>query len=307
SVAALFPVVAADFADRHGAAPGRGAVVLGMGSIGAGAMTAGSDLDLIVIYDPAGQEASEGRRPLPARSYYARLTQALVTALSAPMAEGKLYDVDMRLRPSGRQGPVATSFDAFRAYQSEEAWTWEHLALTRARVVAGVGAGAFMLADEVEAFRRSLLAGAGARDKTLADVAEMRARLFAAKPAEGAWDAKRGPGGMTDIELLAEAAALIAGSARRNVAGQLAAGAGLFGKEAADRLAGAYRLLAAVQGVTRLLTEGALDPDAVGEGGCEVLLRETGAKDIRALAARMAEARAFAAETVDRVLAGAEG
>jgi glutamate-ammonia-ligase adenylyltransferase len=186
----------------------------------------------------------------------------------------------------------------------DRAWTWEHLALTRARVVAGAGEGAFLLADEVEAFRRGLLSGAGAREKTLADVAEMRARLFAAKPAEGPWDTKRGPGGMTDIELLAEAAALIAGSARRNVAGQLAAGAGLFGKDTADRLAASYRLLAAVQGVTRLLTEGRLDIDAIGEGGCEVLLRETGAPDTGALAARIAEARAFAAQTAERVLAG---
>lgn len=306
-VAALFPAVAAEFAVKHGAPPGRGAVALGMGSLGAGALTAGSDLDLIVIYDPAGAEASEGRRPLAARTYYARLTQALVTALSAPMAEGKLYDVDMRLRPSGRQGPVATSFDAFRAYQSDEAWTWEHLALTRARVVAAAGEGAHGLGDEVEAFRRALLASAGDRDKTLRDVADMRVRLFAAKPADGPWDAKRGPGGMMDIELLAEAAALVAGSARRNVAGQLAAGpvAGLFGKDTGDRLAAAYRLLSSVQAVTRLLTEGRLDLDAVGEGGCEVLFRETGAADGPDLAARMAEARAFAAEAVASVLAGA--
>ena len=110
-----------------------------MGKLGSREMTASSDLDLIVIYDAEGAEASEGRRPLPTTVYYARLTQALIAALSAPMSEGILYKVDMRLRPSGRPGPIATALAAFRRYQAEEAWTWEHLALTRARVVAGAG------------------------------------------------------------------------------------------------------------------------------------------------------------------------
>ncbi|MDH3264927.1 MAG: glutamine-synthetase adenylyltransferase, partial [Paracoccaceae bacterium] len=303
-VHALFPAVAAEFAAKHGAPPGRGAVALGMGSLGAAMLTAGSDLDLIVIYDPAGAEASEGRRPLPARTYYARLTQALVTALSAPMAQGRLYEVDMRLRPSGRQGPVATSFEAFRSYQREEAWTWEHLALTRARAVAVAGDGAGDLAAEVEAFRRELLAEAGDPGKTLAEVAQMRARLFSAKPAEGDWDAKRGPGGMTDIELLAEAAALIAGAPQRGVTAQLRAApkAGLVGKDEAERLAAAYRLLWAVQSVTRLLTDGALDLAEVGEGGQAVLLRETGAEDLPSLAHRFGAAKAEAAAIVERAL-----
>ena len=118
-LAAMWPVVQAEFARKHGPAPGRGAVVLGMGSLGAGRLHARSDLDVIVIYDPDGVEMSDGRRPLATRTYYARLTQALVTAMSAPMAEGKLYEVDMRLRPSGNQGPVATSWAAFCKYQRE--------------------------------------------------------------------------------------------------------------------------------------------------------------------------------------------
>ena len=117
--------------------PGRGAVVLGMGSLGAEKLNAGSDLDLIVIYDAAGVDQSEGRRPLLSRLYYARLTQAMITALTAPMAEGRLYEVDMRLRPSGNQGPVATGWASFQEYQRSDAWVWEHLALTRARVITG--------------------------------------------------------------------------------------------------------------------------------------------------------------------------
>ena len=140
----VYPAVEAEFSRKHGPPPGRGAVVLGMGSLGAGRLNSTSDLDLIVIYDAGGAEASEGRRPLLSRVYFARLTQALVTALTAPMAEGKLFEVDMRLRPSGRQGPVATSLGSFQSYQKTKAWTWEHLALTRARPVAGsaeLGAG----------------------------------------------------------------------------------------------------------------------------------------------------------------------
>jgi glutamate-ammonia-ligase adenylyltransferase len=303
---ALFPAVAAEFARQHGAPPGRGAVVLGMGSLGAALLTAGSDLDLIVIYDPAGREASVGPRPLAARAYYARLTQALVTALSAPMAQGKLYDVDMRLRPSGRQGPVATSFEAFRAYQRDEAWTWEHLALTRARPVAIAGEEAGALADEVEGFRRSLLGEPRERAKVLADVAEMRARLFSSKPAEGPWDVKRGPGGMTDIELFAEAAALLAGAPRRGVAAQLRAAprAGLAEGDAAEALAAGYRLLWAVQAATRLMTDRALDLDEIGEGGRAFLLRETGVDGIEALAARLGAARAAADAAIAHALDG---
>ena len=125
-LAALWPIVIAEFATRHGPPPGAGAVVVAMGKLGSREMTVSSDLDLIVIYDAEGAEASDGRRPLAVTVYFARLTQALIAALSAPMSEGILYKVDMRLRPSGRQGPVATALAAFRRYQAEEAWTWEH-------------------------------------------------------------------------------------------------------------------------------------------------------------------------------------
>ena len=158
---ALWPHVVSSFAQKHGAPPGRGAAVVAMGSLGAGRLNAESDLDLIVIYDGDGVDASDGRRPLATRAYYARLTQALVPAISAPTAAGRLYEVDMRLRPSGRQGPVATGLSAFRDYQTTEAWTWEHLALTRARPVAG----AFELFDDIRRVRGDVLAQA--RDRAV--------------------------------------------------------------------------------------------------------------------------------------------
>ena len=209
---ALWPVVIADFATRHGPPPGAGAVVVAMGKLGSREMTVSSDLDLIVIYDAEGEEASDGRRPLPVTVYYARLTQALISALSAPTSEGILYKVDMRLRPSGRSGPVATSLPAFRRYQAEEAWTWEHLALTRARVVAGPAD----LGEEVAAAIAAVLAHPHDAAKVLADAADMRRRLAEAHEAAAAdpWEVKLGPGRMMDIELLAQTGALLHEPAR---------------------------------------------------------------------------------------------
>ena len=301
-IAALWPGVCAEFAARHGAAPGQGAVVLGMGSLGAARLNAGSDLDLIVIYDAAGVATSAGKRPLATRVYYARLTQALVTALSVPMAEGRLYEVDMRLRPSGRQGPVATAIEGFVSYQETEAWTWEHLALTRARVLAG-DAG---LAGRVEAFRRALLAAKGQGPKVCADVADMRTRLAAAKPARGSWEARNGPGRLMDIELLAQTMALITASPARQVERQLAAGAkaGLLSQADQTALRDAYTLCWRLQAGSRLLSDKGVDMDLLGIGGRAFLLRETGAATVDALSVRLDAATALAAAVIATHLAG---
>ena len=137
-IAALQAAVSEDLARSHGEVPGGEAVVIAMGKLGGREMTATSDLDLIVIYDfDTLAQQSDGERPLAPSQFYSRFTQRLITALSAPTAEGTLYEVDMRLRPSGQKGPVATHLDSFIEYQAKEAWTWEHLALTRARVVSG--------------------------------------------------------------------------------------------------------------------------------------------------------------------------
>lgn len=302
-VAVIWDEVTAEFAQRHGSMPGRGAVVLGMGSIGSGRLNAGSDLDLIVIYDAQGVEMSEGPRALATRPYYARLTQALVTALSAQMPEGRLYEVDMRLRPSGRAGPVATTLQSFTTYQETEAWTWEHLALTRARVLAGEPE----LEGEVETFRRTILAAKGQGPSVRGDVAEMRARVQGAKPAQGAWDAKNGPGRIMDIELAAQTCALIAGSPARSVERQIAAGAGSVMPDSdAQALVSAYRVLWRLHAAARLLSERALDWASLGEGGRSFVLRETGAEDEAALS-RMLEGAVGTARAAIARLVGSEG
>ncbi|MEB3420418.1 glutamine-synthetase adenylyltransferase [Salipiger marinus] len=303
-LAALLPVVQQEFAAKHGAAPGRGAVVLGMGSLGAGRLHARSDLDLIVIYDPAGVEASEGRRPLPARTYYARLTQALITAMTAPMAEGRLYEVDMRLRPSGNQGPVATSLTAFTEYQRGQAWVWEHLALTRARVVAGPAD----LAADVEALRHDLLGSPPPRDRVLAELAQMRARIAAARGAGDPWDPKLGRGRMQDIELVAQAGALLSGQAPRRTARGLAAAArlGWLDRAGADHLASTHRLLWSLQIGARLIADGALDPEDLGAGGCAFLTRLAGIDSPDALRLRLAEMADKSAAIIDAALPAPE-
>ena len=301
----LWPVVIEHFASKHGDMPGRGAVVLGMGSLGAKRLNAASDLDLIVIYDADGVEASEGRRPLPARTYYARLTQAMVTAVSALMPEGRLYEIDMRLRPSGTQGPVATSLTSFMEYQREQAWTWEHLALTRARVVAGSEA----VGADIEAFRAEILGTKHEAAKVIADVADMRDRIAAAKSPEGPWDAKIGPGRLQDIELLAQGAALMAGTLARGTSEGLEAGVAIRWINAAEsaRLAAAYDLCWKVQSVARLLSEKPLDPAAIGEGGCRMLLAETGEETIEGLAATLAETSRDASDIVAAAMARQPG
>ncbi len=299
-VAALWPVVVAEFSRKHGPPPGHGAAVLGMGSLGAGQLHALSDLDLIMIYDPNGVEASEGKRPLATRPYYARLTQALVTALTAPMGEGRLYEVDMRLRPSGRQGPVATSIEAFESYQQDEAWTWEHLALTRARAIAGSAP----LAARVEAFRQSLLPQKGQGAAVCDDVADMRRRLSEAKPATSPWDAKDGAGRLQDIALFAQTVALRAGSPAREAVNQLASGVANGWLDAAEgaALSQAAALFWRVQAAGRLLAGGVFDPEAVGEGGRRFVLRETGCESMDILQSALRDSAEEASAIITRKL-----
>ena len=299
-VQAIWSVVCDEFARKHGPIPGRGAVVLGMGSLGAGRLNAGSDLDLILIYDPGDVEISLGDRPLAPRPYAARLTQALVTALSAPTAEGRLYEVDMRLRPSGRKGPVATSLAAFQTYQDTEAWTWEHLALTRARVIAG----ADDLATKVEALRLNVLGEKGQGRGVRSDVAAMREKLALAKPGTGRLDAKFGPGRLMDIELLAQTCALITAAPARGVEAQIQAGVAGGVVSVLDQTAvmTAYMLLWPLQSAARLLSEPVLEIGYLGIGGRDFVLRETGKSDEATLALQLGAVADQAATVVSKIL-----
>jgi glutamate-ammonia-ligase adenylyltransferase len=297
---ALWPVVVDQFATRHGPPPGRGAVILGMGSLGAGRLTPTSDLDMLVIYDADGVDTSQGRRPLATRTYYARLTQAMITAMTAPMAQGKLYDIDMRLRPSGNQGPVATSLASFESYQKEQAWVWEHLALTRARVIAGPED----LGRDVEALREEILRRAAPRDKVLGEVAKMRQRIAAARSPAGPLDAKTGAGRLQDIELFAQAGALIGGTGAREIDAGLAAAraAGVIDAKAEAALSAAYTDAWTLICATRLLSAKPIDAEAMGQAGASFLCRVLGCEGLSALEAKVQTDYANAAEIISAAL-----
>jgi len=299
-VIALWPLVCAEVGRRHGAAPGRGGAVIAMGSLGGRQMTAVSDLDLIVIYDAEGVDFTDGRRPLDPRAWFAKATKSLVAALSAPTAAGKLYEVDMRLRPSGRQGPVATALASFERYQREEAWTWEHMALTRARVIAGKAS----LASDIEDVRCSVIRDNTDRDKIATDAATMRARLAEAGRAAGTWTVKDGPGGMQDIELLAQAGALIAGAVDHWPGAQLKAAArcGWITEAEAQALIEAHRLFTRVHQSGRLLSDEALDPETVGAGGRAFLSDQARLPDAATLAEALDDARRGALAVIDKML-----
>ncbi len=299
-LAALWPVVVDQFARRHGPPPGRGAVIVGMGSLGAGQLSAQSDLDMIVIYDPQDVEMSEGRRPLASRQYYARLTQAMITAITAPMAEGRLYEVDMRLRPSGNQGPVATSLKSFRDYQLNEAWVWEHLALTRARVVTGNGA----LAADIETFRSGLIGQPRETAAVLSEVRDMRRRVAQAKHSAGILDAKTGRGRMMDIELLAQAGALLAGQVSRDVPAGLAGAVarGLLKPGAARTLERFYAMFHSIQTASRLLSPQTPQLGDLGEAATDMLCRAANVETASELAERLEAAYLRSAALVDAAI-----
>jgi glutamate-ammonia-ligase adenylyltransferase len=201
ALACLLPLVEDAFARQHGRIPGCELAIVGLGKLGSREMTPRSDLDLIFVYaTPAQGAVSDGARPLPAAQYFARLSQRLIGALAAPTGEGRLYEVDMRLRPSGKAGPIAVSAESFRRYQTELAWTWEQMALTRARVIAGPPA----LAAEVEASIRASLTRRRDGAALVADVADMRARLAREFGSQSLWEVKQRPGGLVDISFVAQ-------------------------------------------------------------------------------------------------------
>lgn len=296
----LWPVVTQEFASKHGTPPGRGAVVLGMGSLGAVSLNPGSDLDLIVIYDPLEAETSDGARPLATRPYFARLTQALITALSAPMAQGKLYDVDMRLRPSGNQGPVATSWSAFQNYQRDQAWLWEHLALTRASVVAGPED----LRRDVCAFLDAVLKQPRDRNAVAMEISEMRARIQDAKAPVSLWDIKVGRGRLQELELLAQGGALLAGrhGASTDEGLRDAVAAGLVPEKEGTAFLDAAAFFSSAHTAVRLLSPAPPEDADLRPAAQAFLARAAGVADVTTLETALSARYQTCGDGLDRVL-----
>jgi [glutamine synthetase] adenylyltransferase / [glutamine synthetase]-adenylyl-L-tyrosine phosphorylase len=283
----LVPAVETAFAERHGRVPGGNFAVIGMGRLGSREMTLASDLDLILIYDaPPGSESSDGAQPLPTAAYFARLSQRLIGAVTAPTGEGRLYDVDMRLRPTGASGPIASSLAGFARYQRDAAWTWEHMALTRARPVAGDPALRRRIGDTIERVLRA------PRDpaRLLIDVADMRRRIADENPRPSRWDLKNRRGGLLDLEfvvqyLMLREAATAPQVLRRGTAEALEAlgQAGFLAAAAVRELASARTLLRHVQALLNLIGDRAFAADALPAADAATLARCAGAVDFAGL------------------------
>jgi glutamate-ammonia-ligase adenylyltransferase len=277
ALARLTPLAEAEFAAKHGTIAGGAFAVVAFGRLGGRVMSFSSDVDLVTIYDAPTDAASGGDRMLDAPLYYIRLTQRLISAITSPMSEGRLYEVDLRLRPSGEAGPVAVALGAFQAYQGGSAWTWEHMALTRARPITGPAS----FAAAIEVAIRDTLTKPRAPAKLLADVIDMRRRIAEQHPPHNRWALKYAAGGLVDIEfavqylLLREAHAhpdLLSTETAEAIA-RLAA-KGIVSAEAAEDLARAVRLCWRVQGLIRLTTSGVFEPTRAPAAIKAMLARE---------------------------------
>ncbi len=268
----------AETARRYGRAPGEWSV-LAMGKLGGREMTAGSDLDILVTFEGTG----EGDDQL----WFTRFTQRLITALSAETAEGSLYEVDMRLRPSGRAGPVATSIKAFETYHYNDAWTWEHMALTRLRPVTG----STLLGKRAVAIAQAAIR-LGDPDRRTKDILDMRQRLMRDKPAKGQWDLKMREGGLVDLEFIVQHALLTSKQALEHFpelpnAIQALASAGEFTPEQADTLRDGLRFLQSLQQVQRLAHGADTSPGEISAGLKDRLCRASKCEDFSLLEQRL--------------------
>ena len=306
ALTALLTPVLADFTARFGRVRGGGMAVVALGKAGGKEMMFGSDLDLMFIYDHPAEVAESrpgrapGARALPVSQWFVRLAHAYVAALTSPGVEGHLYDVDMRLRPSGNKGPVAVSLEGFRRYHERDAWTWERMSLTRARVIAGPAA---LRAKVAEAVATAIAGGPGSvkteaghtgsgRPETVcADAAAMRTRMLRDLPPDGPWDVKARPGGQIEVEFIAQGLQLLHAAEQPGVLSQTTreslrrlGQAGVVGPADTALLIRADRAWRTVQGMLRITVgrdAGEIPPDA----STRPLLLAMGAADLPSLRA----------------------
>ncbi|MBB3608830.1 bifunctional [glutamine synthetase] adenylyltransferase/[glutamine synthetase]-adenylyl-L-tyrosine phosphorylase [Rhizobium sp. BK602] len=291
-VEAALNAVLKEIRAAHGDFPGGRVAIVGMGKLGSFELTAGSDIDIILLYDYDDTAAeSSGEKPLDATRYFTRITQRLIAALSAPTAEGVLYEVDMRLRPSGNKGPVATRINSFEKYQREEAWTWEHMALSRARLLCGdeeLVLNAERIIGEVLSTKRDIA-------RIAKDVAEMRELIEQEKPPESIWDMKLVSGGLVDIEFIAQYLRLIAPARGVGIdANGLSTGealkllgASLMDRNDLDLCLEALHLYTELSQLIRLCVDGPFDPAKAPSGLIELVCRAGDCPDIRTLEAEL--------------------
>ena len=281
------------FAAQHGRIEGQETAILAMGRLGSREMTASSDLDLILLYDFDDEHPdSDGARPLHGAHYFARFTQRLISAFTTRTNYGVLYDVDMRLRPSGRAGPVASRLDSFADYQDREAWTWEHMALTRARVISSSPE----FRARIEAIIRRVLTRPRDRANTAGDVADMRRAVALEKGEKDIWDLKYAAGGTLDIDFIAQYLQLVHAAEKPDILDvstlqvlDNAARLGVLPQSEAEVLRSAARLYHDLTQILRLCVTEKFKPETAGEDLLRVLARAGDAPDFSSLEARVKE------------------
>jgi glutamate-ammonia-ligase adenylyltransferase len=305
-IRAMLNAAMGKFVSDHGKLKRQEIALLALGKLGGYEMTAGSDLDLIVIYDfDERAPESDGERSLHGGQYFARLTQRVVNSLTVPTNYGKLYDVDMRLRPSGRSGPLATSLRAFGNYQENEAWTWEHMALTRARVLNAPPA----FAAKIEKIVRSVLCRPRSAPEIAGDVREMREAVANERGEDERWNIKDAAGGLLDIEFIAQYLQLVHAEDHPEILDtntarvlEKATRLGLLSAEDSDVLRPAVRLYHDLTQILRLCLSGPFDPKKAGAGLAGLLTRAGDAPDLAALEAHLADTQARVREAFERIL-----
>ena len=305
-IRAVHRAVADNFAATYGHLHAEETAVLAMGKLGGQEMTATSDLDLILIYDfDQAQPESDGSRSLYGAQYFARLTQRLINALTAQTNYGALYQVDMRLRPSGRSGPLATQIDGFTGYQESEAWTWEHMALTRARVVSASPA----FKARVEAAIREVLQRPRDAELIAGDVVEMRGAIAKEKGDQDRWDLKYVAGGLVDIEFIAQYLQLVHADRLPEILDTSTArvldkarSLQVLTVEDAEVLRSAVRLYQDLTQILRLCLAGPFEPKTAGAGLLRLLARAADVPDFATLDATLIETQVNVRESFVRIL-----
>jgi len=306
-ITGLLPKVEDELAASAGRIAGAGFAVVAMGKLGGREMTASSDLDLVFVYDvPHGVEASDGPKPLSPTLYFARMAQRLIAALTTATAAGALYDVDMRLRPTGNKGPVAVSLKSFSEYHARESWTWEHMALTRARLIAGPPDLQAKVAAEI----RKRLTQLREASAIIADARDMRVRMAESFPGRNPFDLKFTPGGLVDIEFIAQALQLVHAPAFPEIldtntvaALEKQRDAGLLAAADADALIAAARLQDALTQVLRIALDHTPDITEASSGLKALLARAAKAGNFAQAQARLTDLQTSARAIFNRLLA----
>ena len=284
------------FAAQHGRINGQETAILAMGRLGSREMTASSDLDLILLYDFDSEAPdSDGAKSLLGAHYFARFTQRLISAFTTRTNYGVLYDIDMRLRPSGRAGPLASHIKSFADYQENEAWTWEHMALTRARVISASP----QFRARIEAVIRAALTRPRDAAGIAHDVADMR-RAIAQEKGEGdLWDLKYAAGGTLDIDFIAQYLQLVHANEKPEILDvstlevlEKAEQLGVLPHASAEVLRAAVRLYHDLTQILRLCVSERFKPETAGDDLLHVLARAGDTPDFSSLEARVKETQA---------------